>query len=147
MITTLQFKVKQTLGVLGGITVMLVNQGYRIKKQSMKTPKGEMYALIQMTVENDLPISHTKLEEMKSIVPEILDVRSLDPKESPVSSAVEAVDENLLRSYFRQINTEYPNITHVLRKIDSNLNTSNRESVMGQLGKACGRKDYKSQYS
>ncbi|MCK5662191.1 MAG: hypothetical protein KAI17_01845 [Thiotrichaceae bacterium] len=148
MITNVIFTVPDKTGILGKVAILLLNNGFQMLEQSMAPSDVEGQSLIKIKLEADKAINEDDFSILKQLVPEIIHI---DCGNKPASSTISTSDSNdliaLTKVYFDRLVDAYPQIAPIIKTINSELDVATRNEVLSTLGRALGRRQYKTNYA
>ncbi len=148
MITNAIFTVPDKTGILGEVTVALLNSGFQIEEQSMSPAEIEGQSLIKVKLEADKAINEDDLNVLKVLVPEIT---SIDCGNKSSTAAVigsnHADHSELVKAYFDKLVEAYPQLGTPLEKINDEVDETLRNEILTKVGRALGKRQYKKDFA
>ncbi len=146
MISNIELTAVNETGILGKIAIALIKKGYKIVGQSISNDDNQDFCLIKFGLETNHEIVKGEIEHLKTTIPQIVKIHDQAENGSGANETDINVNE-LLKNYGKQLIGEYPNISHLLKKIDNELAPSIKQEMLTKLGKGLGRWQCKNNYS
>ncbi len=162
MITTVVFTANSQAGNLARIALAARRLGYRsVKQYKLKSDKPNLDK-IQIDFESDFSIRVNELAEIRTIVPTVIQIEPMEtsqsahsrtkstkptPQSQTATSAPSGDVKEIAGRYGKQIVAEFPNIGHLVMRLDNEVDSEVRDDVLLRLGKGIGRWRYKKAYA
>ncbi len=147
MISNIEMTAVKQTGVLGKITIALIQKGHKVVGQSMSNLDDKNLCLIKFGIEAVHELPKSDFEFLITDIPQVVKIHD-DGQEKSITQTVAEIDITvLLNDYGQQLVSQYPNIRQLLTKIDSDLPEAVNQEVLTKLGKGFGRWQCNNNYS